>query len=93
MATTKQELIDLLNHDLSLEYTAIVQYTQHSGVLTGAAYGSIQKELIVHAAEELQHATILADQIDYLGGMPTVEVPQAKTSADTVTMLEQALGK
>lgn len=24
-----------------------------------------------HAAEELQHALIIADQVDYLGGMPT----------------------
>ena len=30
-----QQLIELLNRDLALEYTAIVQYTQHSGVLTG----------------------------------------------------------
>ncbi len=91
MAISKQELIEHLNHDLSLEYTAIVQYTQHSGVLTGAAYGGIQKELVIHAGEELQHAITLANQIDYLDGAPTVEVPQAKTSPDTVTMLEQDL--
>jgi len=41
-------------------------------------YQSIQKELIIHAQEELQHATILAAQIDYLGGVPTVDVPLAK---------------
>ncbi len=39
MSITKEELIELLNVDLSKEYTAIVQYTQHTGVLTGAAYG------------------------------------------------------
>jgi bacterioferritin len=91
MSITKGELMDRLNHDLSLEYTAMVQYIQHSGVLTGAAYGNIQKELVIHAGEELQHAVILADQIDYLGGVPTVEVPPAKTSSDNVTMLEQDL--
>ncbi len=92
MATiTKEQLIELLNKDLSLEYTAIVQYTQHAGVLKGAMYQSIQKELIVHAQEELQHATILAAQIDYLGGVPTVDVPSAKISSDNVTMLQQDL--
>jgi len=90
-AITKEQLIDLLNKDLGLEYTAMVQYTQHQGVLKGAMYQSIQKELIIHAQEELQHATIIAAQIDYLGGVPTVNVPSAKTSGDSVTMLEQDL--
>lgn len=89
---TKEQLIKLLNKDLALEYTAIVQYTQHQGVLKGAMYQSIQKELMIHAQEELQHATILAAQIEYLGGVPTVEVLSAKISDDNVTMLQQDLG-
>ncbi len=88
---TKEKLIELLNKDLALEYTAIVQYTQHQGTLKGAMYQSMQKELIIHAQEELQHATILAAQIDYLGGVPTVDVPAAKISDDNVKMLEQDL--
>jgi bacterioferritin len=88
---SKKQLIDLLNKDLGLEYTAIVQYTQHQGVLKGAMYQSIQKELIIHAQEELQHATILAAQIDYLGGVPTVIMPPAKTARDSVKMLTQDL--
>ena len=88
---TKKDLIRLLNKDLGLEYTAMVQYTQHQGTLKGAMYQSIQKELIIHAQEELAHATILAAQIDYLGGVPTVDVPAAKISGDSVTMLKQDL--
>lgn len=87
----KKELITLLNKDLGLEYTAMVQYTQHQGTLKGAMYQSIQKELIIHAQEELAHATILAGQIDYLGGVPTVTMPPAKISKDNVTMLKQDL--
>ena len=87
----KKELIVLLNKDLGLEYTAMVQYTQHQGTLKGAMYQSIQKELALHAQEELQHAIILAAQIDYLGGVPTVDMPPAKTSRDNVTMLKQDL--
>jgi bacterioferritin len=88
---SKKELIELLNRDLALEYTAIVQYTQHQGALKGAMYQSIQKELIIHAQEELAHATILAAQIDYLGGVPTVDTPKAKSSRDSITMLKQDL--
>jgi len=88
---SKKELIALLNKDLALEYTAIVQYTQHQGTLKGAMYQNIQKELIIHAQEELQHATIIAAQIDYLGGVPTVDTPPAKVSRDSKTMLKQDL--
>jgi bacterioferritin (cytochrome b1) len=38
---TKDELIDLLNKDLSLEHTAMVQYIQHQGVWKGTTYQSI----------------------------------------------------
>jgi bacterioferritin len=88
---SREKLIELLNKDLALEYTAMIQYTQHQGVLKGAMYQNIQKELAVHAQEELQHALILAGQIDYLGGFPTVDVPPPKVSKDNVTMLEQDL--
>jgi len=91
VAIDKQKLIELLNKDLGLEYTATVQYVQHSGIMTGAAYGDIIKELKIHANEELQHALILADQIDFLDGIPTVEMPPAKVSADNQKMLEQDL--
>lgn len=88
---TKKQLIGLLNKDLGLEYTACVQYTQHQGVLKGAMYQTIQKELVIHAQEELAHATILASQIDYLGGVPTVNMPTPKISPDNVEMLTQDL--
>src|SRR3954465_852536 len=66
-----QELIQGLQEDLSREYQAIIAYTIYSNVLKGAQWMSIASELKKHAAEELQHALIIADQIDYLGGMPT----------------------
>lgn len=91
MAIDLKQLMKLLNGDLALEYTAIVQYTQHSGVLTGAEYGDIIKEIKIHAAEELQHALTLAEQIDYLGGFPTAEVVPAKVSQDNREMLQQDL--
>ena len=87
----KEKLIELLNKDLSLEYTACVQYTQHQGVIKGAMYQNIQKELVVHAQEELAHATTLVVQIDYLGGFPAVEMPTPKVSNDNPTMLQQDL--
>ncbi len=84
---SRQELIRLLNEDLSREYQAIIAYVVYSQVLKGAAYMAIADELEIHAAEELQHALVIAKQIDYLGGMPTVTAKPVKTSDKAKDML------
>jgi len=84
---TRQQLIDLLNEDLSREYQAIIAYVNYSQVLKGAAYMNIAGELEVHAAEELAHALTISKQIDYLGGMPTVTPKLVKTSEKAEEML------
>jgi bacterioferritin len=84
---TRARLIELLNEDLSREYQAIIAYVVYSQVIKGAAYMSIAKELEKHAGEELEHAIILANQIDYLGGRPTVIPKAVKTSDKAVDML------
>ena len=81
------ELIDALNEDLAREYQAIIAYTVYSSVLTGAKWMNIAAELKLHAAEELQHALILADQIDYLGGTPTATPKPVKLSKTPEDML------
>jgi len=81
------ELIDALNEDLAREYQAIIAYTVYSNVLTGAQWMGIAEELKLHAAEELQHAMIIADQIDYLGGMPTGTPKPVKLSKKAEDML------
>ena len=84
---SRKQLIDLLNEDLSREYQAIIAYVVYSQVLKGAQYMAIAEELKAHAAEELEHALILANQIDYLGGMPTVVSKAVKTSDKAEDML------
>jgi bacterioferritin len=69
--STREQLAEHLNEDLSREYQAIIAYVVYSQVLKGAAYMSIAKELEKHAGEELQHALTIAKHVDYLGGMPT----------------------
>jgi bacterioferritin len=86
-AMTRERLIDLLNQDLSREFQAIIAYVNYSQVLKGAAYMNIAAELETHASEELQHALIIANQIDYLGGMPTVTPKPVKTSDKAEDML------
>ena len=82
-----QELIKALNEDLAREYQAIIAYTVYSNVLKGAQWMNIAGELRLHAAQELQHALIIADQIDYLGGMPTATPKEVKLSEKPEEML------
>jgi bacterioferritin len=86
-APSREKLIELLNEDLAREYQAIIAYVVYSQTLKGAQYMSIAKELEGHAKQELEHALIIAKQIDYLGGMPTVAPRPVKTSSDAQKML------
>jgi bacterioferritin len=76
----RKALIGLLNEDLAREYQAIIAYVVYSQVLKGAAYMSIATELEAHARQELDHALIIAKQIDYLGGTPVVIPKPVKLS-------------
>ena len=91
MALSRDEMLGLLNKDLEWEYQALVQYIQHAATITGAAYGDIQKELLIHANEEHLHAVSLADWINILGGFPTTEVERRQTSREVPALLQQDL--
>jgi bacterioferritin len=87
MPDALQELIAGLQEDLSREYQAIIAYTVYSNVLTGAQWMNIAGELKKHAQEELEHALIIADQLDYLGAMPNASPKEVKLSKKPEEML------
>jgi inner membrane protein len=84
---TRARLIELLNEDLAREYQAIIAYVVYSQVLKGAAFMAIARELEAHAKQELDHALIIAKQVDYLGGTPTVTPLPVRTSKQATAML------
>lgn len=86
-AVSRERLIELLNEDLAREYPAVIAYVVYSQVLKGAQYMTIAAELEKHAGEELAHALVVAKQIDYLGGTPTVTPKAVKTSERAEEML------
>jgi bacterioferritin len=86
-AVTREQLIQLLNEDLAREYQAIIAYVVYSQVLKGAQYMNIAAELEKHAQQELQHALIISNQVDYLGGMPAVTPKPVRTSEKAEDML------
>jgi len=84
---SRERLAELLNEDLAREYQAIIAYVVYSQVLKGAEFMNIAAQLEIHAKQELEHALIISQQIDYLGKMPTVEPRAVRTSEDAREML------
>jgi bacterioferritin len=84
----QQQLVELMNEDLGTEYRSIVQYNQHLATLKGLEVQSVLTELRQHLTQELNHAVVLAEQIDFLGGVPTVEVPTVPSATDTERALQ-----
>jgi bacterioferritin len=78
----QKKLADLLNGDLELEFRSIVQYTQHLATVKGIEFQPITDMIGPHLRQELEHATVLATQIDFLGGVPTTRVPEVPSETD-----------
>jgi bacterioferritin len=87
----RTDLIDNLNNALSLELAAVIQYSQHSYLVTGKER-EVFKDWFRDQAEEAQdHAETLGDKIVALGGVPTVEPAVIRQSAELDEMLKQDL--
>jgi bacterioferritin len=82
-----KEMVDALNEDLAREFQAIIAYVNYSQTMKGAKYTDIASELEKHAAEELSHALLIAKQIDYFNGTPTVKPKDVKMSDKAEDML------
>lgn len=86
-----QELIGILNEALTLEYTAAVQYNQHSMLVTGRDRLLFAELFEEHSKESLGHAKMWGDRIVYLGGVPRGEVGPIFQSSNVLEMLEKDL--
>jgi bacterioferritin len=88
---SREQMVALLNEDLSREYQAVIAYTVYSQALKGAKYMDVKRELEKHAGEELEHAIKIAKQVDYFGGMPTGTPKPVKLSEEPEVMLRADL--
>lgn len=87
----REELVENLNKALSLELAGVIQYSQHSFLVTGTDR-EVFKDFFRDQAEEAQdHAEMLGDKIVALGGVPTVEPAMIRQSVDLKEMLKQDL--
>ncbi len=85
------ELVDVLNEAVSLEYTASIQYNQHSMLVTGSDKAVFESFFREGAEEALNHAKLWGEKIVALGGTPSAEVGTVQQSTDLTEMLRMDL--
>jgi bacterioferritin len=95
------EIITLLNRAYADEWLAYYQYFIESKVIKGLMKDAAIVELNQHAADELRHATMIADRILQLGGTPILHPQEwfkqtncgydAPSDFDVVKILEDAI--
>ncbi len=87
----RAELVENLNKALSYELAGVIQYSQHSYLVTGKDR-EVFKDWFRDQAEEAQdHAEVLGDKVVALGGIPTVEPAMIRQSVSIDEMLKQDL--
>ena len=87
----RAELIESLNNALSLEISGVIQYSQHSYLVTGIEREIYRGFFRSQAKEAQEHSETLGDKIVALGGIPTVEPAMIRQSVDLKEMLKQDL--
>lgn len=85
---TMEQLVELLNGDLSREYQAIITYIQYSASVTGPYRQELKNFFEAEIPDETMHAKYLADKIAALGGVPTVVPEAVPQETDAKKMLE-----
>ncbi|MFN6964915.1 MAG: bacterioferritin [Pyrinomonadaceae bacterium] len=87
----RAELIDNLNQALSFELAGVIQYSQHSYLVTGPDRQVFKDFFRAQASEAQDHAEELGDKIVALGGIPTVEPAMIRQAVELKDMLQQDL--
>jgi bacterioferritin len=77
----KDKIIALLNQDLEGEHAAIIQYLVHAYAM---GEGEMACEIEAIAREEMRHFDWLAETIVSLGGTPSLEKGDMRTSGESV---------
>jgi bacterioferritin len=87
----RERVIEDLNEILSLEYTAVLQYTYESMVIRGLDRPRFVAMFQGEATESLMHASLVGAKIVALGGTPTTAVGTINPTTDLRGMLEHNL--
>jgi bacterioferritin len=84
------KIIELLNHVLTMELTAINQYFLHARLASHWGYERIGKTIYAESIDEMKHAQELVDRILFLEGHPNLQKLNALSIGQTIPEALQA---
>lgn len=91
MDAKMKPLVDALNADLSDELAAIVQYMWHHVMVSGKESPEISDIFADTSKDEMRHAEMIADRLDYFGAVPTTIPTSIKVGGKLTKMIEDDL--
>lgn len=94
-----EKTVEILNEALATEIVCVLRYKYHAITAEGLNSESVKSEFAEHAREELEHADMLAERINQLGGKPNLNPEGLATRAtsqyvegkDLVDMIQENL--
>jgi bacterioferritin len=69
----KSTVIKLLNEALATEWVCVLRYYRHYFMASGMFADTVKAEFLEHAAQEQEHAKLIAERIVQLGGEPDLD--------------------
>ena len=84
-----KKTIEILQSVLATELVCVLRYTMHAVTATGLSSEGVKAEFMEHAKEEQEHAMMVAERINQLGGKPDFN-PDTLTSRSASQYAEGA---
>lgn len=91
MPKGSEELLKALNIALTDELAAVIQYMYHHIMGRGIASPAIVDTFKSNSIDEMKHAETIAERIDLLGGVPTIEIGPIQVGGDLTKMIRDDL--
>ncbi len=88
---SREEILAMLQEDLSDEMGAIIQYMWQHVSARGLESAEIRDRFHAASIDEMKHAEQIAERIDELGGTPNINVGPISSGGDLEKMLRDNL--
>lgn len=84
----RQELLDRLNQQLNREVSTFLRYMLQAASIKGAESESVREMYLDEVTDEVEHAQYLANQIEMLGGTPSLDPDLTPPPSEVSEMLK-----
>jgi bacterioferritin len=91
-AKVSRELLEMMNRAIARELQVSIQYMWQHIQWVGVKGFSVRDQLKLIAINEMTHAELIADRLNYLGGKPTTTPDEIKVGEDLKEMITFDIG-